>query len=303
MPCYYPVHCYRLVYPNANGTRPIIHATSQIKGRDVMPWIRACGGCIGCRLEKSRQTAVRCVHEASLHRENSYLTLTYSPENLPENGSLVTSDMQDFWKRLRKRLKGKLIKYFAAGEYGDRDRRPHYHACLFRHDFDDKKYHKMSNGFPLYVSPLLTDIWGEGHVYIGDVTFESAAYVARYCVKKVTGKNAKKHYEELGILPERCYSSIGLADEWYQRYKNDVYNHDYVVIRGVKCRPPKRYDRLLLGDDPLLLEELKLAREKDNSFNINLDQTFFDGKTMAVSEAVKIAQLRNFKLDNERSST
>ena len=94
-----------------------------------------CGTCIGCKVEKSRQWAIRCVHEASLHEDNCFLTLTFNEEHMPENRSINKRDLQLFFKRLRKRYPNKVIKYFACGEYGDERNRPHYHVILFNHDF------------------------------------------------------------------------------------------------------------------------------------------------------------------------
>ena len=149
-----------------------------------------CGQCIGCRLERSRQWAIRCVHEASLHTDNCFITLTYSPDCLPSDGSLNHDDFQKFFKRLRKHIAPKKIRYYMCGEYGEdlqqpsKLGRPHFHACLFGLDFDDKQLYIVRDDVKLYTSATLEKIWGKGFVTIGDVTFESAAYVARYIAKK-----------------------------------------------------------------------------------------------------------------------
>lgn len=204
-----------------------------------------CGHCIGCRLERSRQWAVRCIHEASFHDDNCFLTLTYDDVHLPENGSLIKKDLTDFWKRLRRAIFPKKLRYFACGEYGSKFERPHYHACVFGYSPDDKKLYSIRAGSRLYISPLIAKLWPFGFHTIGDVTFDSAAYVARYVLKKVTGDNADSHYN--GREPEYVVMSRrpGIAHDWIRKFYDDVYPHDYVVIRdNIKCRPPKYYDQI-----------------------------------------------------------
>lgn len=156
-----------------------------------------CGQCIGCRLDYSLHWAVRCMHEAQMHDENCFLTLTYSDEHVPSSGSLDKGALQKFWKRLRKRFPERRIRYFACGEYGERLHRPHYHACVFGFDFPDRELFMMREGIPLYTSEALAQCWPFGFCSIGDVTFESAAYVARYACKKITGEAASRHYERI----------------------------------------------------------------------------------------------------------
>jgi hypothetical protein len=98
-----------------------------------------CGQCIGCRLERSRQWAMRCLHESSLYDRNAFVTLTYDDEHLPPGGSLNYPDFQRFMKRLRKNSKSP-IRFYMGGEYGESTLRPHFHVCLFGYDFPDKVY-------------------------------------------------------------------------------------------------------------------------------------------------------------------
>lgn len=218
-----------------------------------------CGQCIGCRLERSRQWALRCVHEASLHEHNCFITLTYNDEHLPFNRTLVKSDFQLFMKRLRKSL-GFPIRFFHCGEYGETTHRPHYHAIIFGWEPDDKVLFNVVNGVRVFTSEKLEKIWGNGFITVGDVTFESAAYVARYVLKKITGDKAAAHYN--GRLPEYVTMSRrpGIAFDWFQKYWSDVYPHDYVVARGYKCKPPRYYDKCLGDELPYTLETIKRAR-------------------------------------------
>ena len=132
-----------------------------------------------------------------MHEENCFLTLTYDEAHLPVGGSLDRRAFPLFMKRLRKRLKGERVRYFHAGEYGADLGRPHYHSCLFGFDFSDKVYWTSRGGFPVWRSSTLEALWPFGFSEIGSVTFESAAYVARYITKKMLGAGAEGAYKVL----------------------------------------------------------------------------------------------------------
>lgn len=241
MPCYRPLKGYRSRTLTESGKRSVVFNPRE--GFLDMPINLPCGQCIGCRLERSRQWAMRCVHEASLYDKNCFLTLTYDGQHLPSDGSLDVKHFQDFMKRLRFHY-GNGIRFFHAGEYGERFGRPHYHACVFNHDFDDKELFSERGGFKLYSSAALSEIWGKGFCTIGEVNFETAAYVARYVTKKVTGRQAEGHYK--GLKPEYTTMSRrpGIARGWFDLYSKDVFPSDSVVVRGRAMRPPKFYDRV-----------------------------------------------------------
>lgn len=224
-----------------------------------MPIDLPCGQCVGCRLERSRQWAVRCVHEASLHEKNCFITLTYNKENLPADQSLDVKHFQDFMKRLRFKY-GPKIRFFHCGEYGENFGRPHYHACLFNHDFSDKILWSERQGCKLYRSQELEEIWGKGYATVGEVTFESAAYVARYIMKKITGDKAEKHYE--GKKPEYTTMSRrpGIAKGWIEKYTTDVYPSDNLVLRGKEMKPPKFYDNYFELTNPEKFSTVKRNR-------------------------------------------
>lgn len=270
MHCFHPLDAWQLqrVDP-ATGKSPVVFKAPSVPCRFIQV---PCGRCIGCRLEKSRQWAVRCVHEAQLYESNAFVTLTYNDDHLPADGSLSVREMQLFMKRLRKRF-GKGIRFMLCGEYGEKLGRPHYHACLFNIEFPDLALWRVHNGERYYVSQILNEIWGKGFCIVGNVTFESAAYVARYVTKKVNGEKADGHYckvdEETGeilfdVRPEFATMSRrpGLGAAWFERFKTDCYPSDFVVVRGVRCKVPRYYDQLLEREDPALLARIKLEREK-----------------------------------------
>ena len=229
-----------------------------------------CGQCIGCRIERSRQWAIRCVHEASLYENNCFITLTFSDEHLPKDRSLNVRHWQLFMKRLRKRF-GADIRFYHCGEYGEKFGRPHYHACVFNFDFPDKKLWKTNNGQRIYTSEILSELWGQGFCTIGSVTFESAAYVARYIMKKVNGAAAEDHYQyidpETGEIFDRKpeYTTMsrrpGIGKAWFDKYYKDVYPGDFVVLNGKKMRPPRYYDTQYEILYPSEYEKLKEDRK------------------------------------------
>lgn len=268
MPCYHPMQatfCLR-----EDGKKDLTFSTALARqfALGIKPNANQlsipCGKCMGCRLERSRQWAVRCMHESELYEDNCFVTLTFNEDNLPKNGSLDRVVIQNFIKRLRKRFSKRKIRLFYCGEYGEKLSRPHYHLCLFNLDFKDKYYWRNSNGgLPVYRSPTLESLWPFGNSEIGSLTFESAAYVARYCTKKVTGELADDHYK--GRLPEFCQASLrpGIGHGWLDKFGHtDVFSHDEVICReGVRCKPPRYYDKYLEKKDAKLLNVNKLRRE------------------------------------------
>jgi len=264
MPCYQPLTAYRAPY----GEIVFDHSKS-FRIKIELP----CGRCIGCRLEKAKEWALRCYHEAQMHAENSFLTLTYAPEHLPGNHNLDHRDFQAFMKRLREHT-GKKIRYYMCGEYGNKPNyRPHYHALLFGHEFDDKKLVNVRGQNRVYTSEKLDSLWKKGSCEIGSVTFKSAGYVARYIVKKCsddpeelynryaivdpeTGEmtSRKLEYTKMSLKP-------GIGESWFRKYFKDLYPHDYAVLPdGRKTSVPKYYNKLLERENPKLHYELRQAR-------------------------------------------
>lgn len=221
-----------------------------------------CGQCLGCRMERARQWAARIMHEAQCHNEACFLTLTYDDKNLPENSSLDKTHVPLFIKRLRKSIEPVKIRYFQCGEYGEDNERPHYHMILFGWSFPDKKFFTKSGENNLYISEKLTNLWGLGFANIGSVTFDSARYVAKYCVDKLTGDLGKEAYDSKNRIPPFVTMSRrpGIGALWYNKFKSDVYPHDEVIVNSASCRPPRYYDRLLEAENPQLFNKIKEKR-------------------------------------------
>lgn len=227
---------------------------------DLVP----CGNCLGCDLERSRQWAVRCMHEASLHENNAFVTLTYDDEHLPAGGSLDPSAFPLFMRRLRKESPG--VRYFYCGEYGEELRRPHYHALLFGWWPADARRCGARGDHAVFRSEALSRLWRCGFSEVGDVSFDSAAYVARYVVKKVRGSAAAEHYawcdQETGEVWSRTQEFAqmsrrpGIGAGWFGRFGSELERNGKVVVAGKETPMPRYYRRLMDRAAPEAAEEL-----------------------------------------------
>lgn len=312
MPCYRPLQAFQTSGGDIVFNELRRHRT--MRALDL-----ACGQCIGCRLERSRQWAVRCVHEAQLHENNSFITLTYGPGHLEAARSLCYRDFQLFMKKLRRSTPEK-IRFYMCGEYGEKNKRAHFHALLFGHDFNDKteiksayqgKKLQQSHSFalptlqatppPLYRSEKLTELWANGRAVIGAVTFESAAYVSRYIAKKMTGDAADRHYTELDLdtgeintrTPEFSHMSLrpGIGKNWFDKFTTDAYPEGQIVVRGKQATTPKYYDKLFKKLDPAEFSEMQTNREYRKELN-RQDNT---QERLAVKQKVAAARLTTLK--------
>ena len=277
------------------GYRPKYFGSRYFSNADIarfgQPFRVPCSQCIGCRLERSRQWAVRLVKELKSHERSCFLTLTYSDKFLARTRSglptLHKEDFTLFMKRLRKYYPPKSLRFFQCGEYGERTQRPHHHAIIFGTDFVERmlpdgefvadrfQVEDSRSGFPQFESKFLNKIWRHGRVVISEVSFESAAYVARYCVKKVTGKGADFHYQ--GRVPEYVTMSRkpGIAAGFFEEYSGDIYPFDAVVpdIGRPASLPPRYFDRLLEKVDPALFARVKEKRMGAVDFFSDPDST------------------------------
>ena len=272
MPCMHPLKAYWRTASRESITFDAVQSQTKV------PFQLPCGRCIGCRMEKARQWGIRCLHEAKMWPQNSYVTLTYDNEYLPPGGTLVLRDVQLFMKRLRKAFNSSNdnpVRFFLGGEYGEDNARPHYHALLFNCGFRDRVLHSTNKrGEPLYVSKQLGELWGMGFCTIGEVTFDSAVYCAKYALKKVTGDAAYEHYcvfDENGECfdrrPEFAVMSRGgkyggIGAPYYAKYGKEVRDHDSVVVNGREVRPPKFYDTRSETVDASKFELLKKKRKR-----------------------------------------
>jgi len=264
-----------------------------------------CGQCVGCRLERSRQWATRCMHEASLHDVNSFVTLTYDEAHLPVDRGLHYREFQLWLKRLRKQKPNEDLRFYMCGEYGDDNLRPHFHAILFGIDFPDKVPIRKLADHKIYRSALLERTWPFGFSSIGSVTFESCAYVARYCMKKVTGYLADAHYRYVdadGVVHDRApeFNRMsnggrtrkgGIGAEWFRRFQSDVYPDGRCVVRGALSNSPRYYDKLAeiaIPDDFESAQHKKYLRSLSDSYEKSDER-------LAVKERVALARVNLLK--------
>lgn len=220
-------------------------------------------------------------------------------------------------KRFRERIAPKKVRFYHCGEYGEKYTRPHYHSLIFGYDFPDKRLWSYGQGKnPFYRSTELEALWDKGHSLIGDVTKDTAAYCARYSIKKVRGQAlqirdpktdllpyqrfSEKTGEIVDIQPEYATMSThpGIGRDWYETYKDDVFPDDFCVHNGRRVRTPRYYRRILESAEPELSERLRsirIERAKTHS----ADNTH---ARLAVRERVKRAQLNTLKRPYENAS-
>ena len=261
MPCTRPLNAWQ----SEAGGQPVFSPSRSHQVKLRLP----CGQCLGCRLRRSQEWATRLEHEASEHPENAFVTLTY--ERVPYGGSLVKRHLQLFMKKLRNHNKQK-IRFFAVGEYGDELQRPHYHLLLFNYFPKDAQFLREHRGNPYYTSRQLSKLWPRGYHFVGNVTWDSAAYCARYCTKKITGPAAQEHYERvveetgevIQLEPEFAVMSRrpGIAADWYAKYRDDVFPDDEVIVKGRQIKPPRYYDKLFEFQDECGFQKIKASRKE-----------------------------------------
>jgi len=344
MACFQPLNAYLNYGEKTENGRSVIvfklQETSPLFENVKLP----CGKCIGCQIQKSKDWATRCYHEASLYDDNMFITLTYNEQNIDKNKSLDKKAFPKFMKRFRKKYsgtkgikneKGKLefpIRYFHCGEYGSDFDRPHHHACIFNFAFNDMELLKVKNDVKLYRSESLERLWSKeikpsdyhcydsntvfesagkyyvklGYCTIGDVTFESAAYIARYCTKKFYGADKKNYINSLDTETGECvyltpeFVSMsrrpGIGKKFFdKRHKSDIYNKDFCTINGSKLKPPKYYDRLYDQIDPLDFERIRKKRR------IQIKNTDTSPRRLLAREKVAEARLKTKERTYEKN--
>jgi hypothetical protein len=305
--CYSPLKAHYAPEKKANGKREILwnQEGNKLLEQVTLP----CGQCLGCRLDRSRMWAVRCVKEADLHEENCFITLTYDDKNLPEGRTLIKKDFQDFMKRLRKKISPRKVRYYMCGEYGSKFGRPHYHAILFGYNFPDLVPVERSNPYQseqLYSSSILERTWQKGFVSVGAVTLESAAYVARYIMKKITGEMEDEHYwyfdRDTGEIYDRtpeyqaCSRRPGIAHDWFLQFGSELYPDDFITHKGKdkkisKIKVPRYFDKMFELISPGEYEEVKQKR-KEKAEKYKDENT---PERLSVRQKVKWAQIKNLK--------
>lgn len=301
MTCYHPITVCLPSTKDFEGKRRLIFNQDIVKKYSIIddsPLLRdkvdsdiingfkiqiPCGKCIGCRLDYSRMWAIRAVHESMLHDKSSFVTLTFDNDHMPDDCSLHKEYISSWMKRFRKKF-GDGIRYMLCGEYGEKFGRPHYHILFFNFDFPDKKYWSQRNGQIYYRSSMLEDVWRDacssesnGYSIIGDLSFESSAYVARYVTKKLDGDLADQKYNgrEKEFLNMSRMPGIG-HDFIVKNYKH-IFDNNFVVLpNGHKAPIPRYYWDILKQTHPVYYDRKYLDKYHDmvnNLFIPDLDKT------------------------------
>lgn len=180
--------------------------------------------------------------------------------------SLQKRDLQLFFKRLRKACANPL-RYYAVGEYGSRNMRPHYHAIIFGLHIPDLVQCGFSGDFPIYNSKWLKKIWSNGIVRIGHVTWESCAYTARYIQKKLNGASAV-NYTNFQLCPEFSLMSRrpGIGRKFFDENSSSIYDTDSIYLStmkgGIKIKPSRYYDKLFDVEQPDVYQKVKSVRKE-----------------------------------------
>lgn len=343
MSCYKPLDAYAIYNPITGKNKIVFPKPNQkegsadfLKSQGIEKIKVPCGQCLGCRLDYSRQWAIRCTLEAKQWEHNYFVTITYNEMHVPVNShfvvdpvtgevvgenksmTLMPDDLTNFIKRLRRnfqREKGHTgVRFFACGEYGPQNVRPHYHLILFNCPLDDLILERYENGYAYYRSPFIEKAWsvldedGQRHqigfVQVTDFSYETAAYTARYMLKKHKGKDSC-FYEERGLYPEftRCSRRPGLAYQYYDENKDTVYAFDQLYFTNgkgqpVKALPPKYFDRQFDIDYPDVMPYIK-ERRKDKAIRSSEDELsrtdLSERDYLAVKERAKAFKISKLK--------
>lgn len=283
MPCYRPVTAWQ----PPDGGQLVFREKRDHREIEI-----PCGQCIGCRIQRQQMWAFRCLAEASQHRDNWFVTLTYAPEHLPAYGSLCHRHWQLFAKRVRRTVGP--FRYLMCGEYGEQTHRPHYHALMFGLDLPDVRAVSVRRQYPVFASDRLSKLWRLGHVELGSVTAESARYCASYVLKdapapellnECTGELVQlvKPYGRMSLRP-------GLGDAWIRRYYPEVFAHGVCYSNDKQFVIPSRFKHILDEIDPAAFEQLQqeaIAKAQASPDN--------GRERLAVRESVALARRSRYK--------
>lgn len=285
--CISPIDAFYGERNPETGKRRVVFKRDQATADLVNNWVTIpCGRCRECKIRKKREWALRCEHEASLHLENTWLYLSYDDKHLPHRGSLCKPDLQKFLKDLRawesyeanvcrcgsrpqcflgecprRRNNYRHFKFFACGEYGPSDGRPHYHVLLFGFAFPDQVRFAERDGKTVYNSDLLENrLWKKGFTEIGDVNFDSIAYCAKYVAKK--DDRIDDAYRVAGYEPEFVNMSRrpGIGRRWFEQYGEEALRNDSVLLKGREVNVPRYYDALYEVQEPEKIKAIKKER-------------------------------------------
>lgn len=280
MRCFHPVR--RFVYT---------------KGSDfgVEMWV-PCKKCPACLSNRARVWTSRLEDELSGYDKACFITLTYTEEQLSEiidnygSATLVKRHLQLFWKLFRqdiaKRFEGRKIRYFAVGEYGEQNERPHYHAIVF-------------NLSPSEADSIIRNSWSRGFVCVGSCTVASIAYVSRYVMKKIFGPEKAKYISTGRVPPFQSSSNRpGIGFNYLKNNWEHLYRDGYDVKSGQKVALPEYYKKFLFGEEEkqaILLRAAEVSKNLENDISRRVDDVFFFEKSEKYQRDLNAQRERQYK--------
>lgn len=215
-----------------------------------------CRKCIPCKINKTSEWSMRLMMELESWDTARFITLTYKNGTTPPNKTLVSEDVTAFFKALRQNLNGRKIKYFACGEYGQKEedpdaepdtpewekgKRPHYHAIIFgvNSSVEDRE--------------AMYSAWGKADEFqwfgkqwqkvCGTVTPDSCSYVAGYCQKKLFGELADEEYYNQGKIPPFQHQSLGIGEDYFLKHMDQYKKDGYILFNGKHHPIPETWKR------------------------------------------------------------
>lgn len=201
-----------------------------------------CGKCPPCKKRRVDQWVFRLKQEDKISLMSHFVTLTYSTDHVPisDNGfmTLAKKDFQNFIKRLR-HLTNNNVKYYACGEYGTQNKRPHYHAIIFN-----------IQAVQHYASAWCLNGVQLGKIDVGGVSGNSIAYTCKYMDKE---KTIPLHSRD-DRTKEFSLMSKGLGQNYLSpeiiKYHKENLDRLYLTTQdGNKIAMPKYYRQKIFSED------------------------------------------------------
>lgn len=228
-------------------------------GEVFEPFEIGCGKCLECINLHKLQWTHRLLDEASCHKVNTFLTLTYAPGSDFDN-DLHPEHVQLFIKRLRRCKEPLRLRYYLCGEYGSKGKRPHYHVVVFGAGFDDAQpYRYDRSGYLMCRSGELEKLWQYGFSSILPVNEMTLGYVTKDMQKLLPLEDGRHPpFTRMSSHP-----GIG-ADGWNRSLTDGKLWHD-----GKSCPLPRYYRKLADREE---LPGLRDVRRLDIKYAANRAQ-------------------------------
>lgn len=264
----------------------------------------ACGQCFPCRVNQCRIWTHRLLLEQTQHGDSSFITLTYNDDNIPEGGNLVKTDLQNFLKRLRKRLNPLKIRYYAVGEYGDERYRPHFHLAMF--------------GIGNVHTSAINTAWNSGdyngdergYTYYGDLNKDTARYITGYITKKLTARD-DPHLKTLNKEFMTCSKvNGGIGYGAIKKIAQELLKNPYFEPRilrelnyGKKRLPLGRYLTNKLSDDLGVSDsdiEKAFKDYQDNIFDMHAGKPDYLDSIIDEESAKRYQQRKRYQIYKQK---